>query len=543
MTIEPYCPGAAAPLIGRRGAVVLFVAIADAALALILRYDLLGVFPDQAGMRCLSLGMPTGLCDAVVANVQPRPFIFTGIILAVVMALGLYDPRPLMYRLEQSRQSHWWLAVNAAGAAIFVSPYLLAAAGAEAAPWAPYPMLLGAVTMAISLLFWLSIVPDLASALYHVSVLLVIALGAEAVTDLEKLGWGSAALVAATFNTVSFLLKIMGENAVMQPGQGMIGIGDFRVIVKATCSGVDGIAMVSAVMGGYVLLLRQRLRIARALLLIPLGAALSWLLNGVRISALILIGTYISPDLAVDGFHSYAGWLAFCVLSGSMLLAAENIAWFHRISAASAPPAMSVVSDPVVAQIAPFIVLLVSSLLAGAAFTQPEMAYPLRAVLMAAALLVFHRAYRSEIASVDAAPILAGALIAVVWLGVKAGAAPLTVTDILGPVPQGAAILWILFRVTGTVMLVPLIEEMFFRGYMLRQLDFGGTAGKATALALSSALFGALHADILLAAASGVLFGLLALRRGRLIDAVAAHATANAGVAAWAVCTGDWSVI
>ncbi|MGC1588183.1 MAG: exosortase E/protease, VPEID-CTERM system [Rhodomicrobium sp.] len=542
MTIESFSPRAAAFC-----AVALCVAAADAAtVELLLRYDLLGVFGGQAGLRCISLGMPARLCDALWVSLQPWPFILAGIIVAVIMALGLYDPRPLISRLEQSRQPHWWLAVNAAGAAIFVSPYLLAAAGmplSEAAPCAPYAMLLGALTMALGLLFWLSGVQTRAGTLYPVLGYLAIALGIEAVTGLQEFGWDSAALVAATFDTVSFLLKIMGENAVSQPGQAIIGIRDFRVIVKAGCSGFDGIAMVSAVMGSYVLLLRRRLWIARALLLIPLAAALSWLLNGVRISTLILIGTYVSPDLAVDGFHAHAGWLAFCVLSGSMLLAAENIAWIHRNGVAKAPPAMSVINDPVVAQIAPFLVLLVTSLLAGAAFTQPEMAYPLRAVLMAAALLVFHRASRSELAPVDAVPILAGVLVALVWLGVKAGGSPLTVADILGPVSRNAAILWIFFRVAGTVLLVPLIEEMFFRGYMLRQLDFGGTAGKATALALSSALFGALHANPILAGASGVLFGLLALRRGRLVDAVAAHATANAGIAAWAVCTGDWSVI
>jgi exosortase E/protease (VPEID-CTERM system) len=202
-----------------------------------------------------------------------------------------------------------------------------------------------------------------------------------------------------------------------------------------------------------------------------------------------------------------------------------------------------VTEDPVIAQIAPFIILLVSSLIAGAAFTQPEAGYPLRAAAMAAALFVFRKAYRPLLAPVDALPLLAGALIAAVWLGVKAGGTPLTITGILGPVPQSEAMLWIASRVAGTVLLVPFIEEAFFRGYLLRQLDFGGLAGKAIALAGTSALFGALHASVALASASGVLFGLLMLRRGRVMDAVAAHAAANAAIAAWAVWTGDWSVI
>jgi exosortase E/protease (VPEID-CTERM system) len=103
--------------------------------------------------------------------------------------------------------------------------------------------------------------------------------------------------------------------------------------------------------------------------------------------------------------------------------------------------------------------------------------------------------------------------------------------------------LWVLLRVSGTVLLVPFIEEMFFRGYLLQRLDFGGVAGKITALAVSSAWFGALHSDFLLAAASGLLFGLLALRRNKVFDAVVAHIAANGAIAAWAVSSGNWSII
>ena len=106
-----------------------------------------------------------------------------------------------------------------------------------------------------------------------------------------------------------------------------IAVGDFQVIIDYQCSGLAGIALVSAVMGGYVLSLRRRLWVGRALLLIPLAVALSWFINGFRIALLVRIAGHGSPDLAINGFHSYAGWLAFCVLSALMLFAAENIAW------------------------------------------------------------------------------------------------------------------------------------------------------------------------------------------------------------------------
>jgi exosortase E/protease (VPEID-CTERM system) len=338
-------------------------------------------------------------------------------------------------------------------------------------------------------------------------------------------------------------LKLLGETVMSDPKQSSIGIGGFGVVVGWGCSGIAGMVMVSAVMAGYILASKKRLKIGGALMLIPLAAGLSWALNAVRITVLLLIGAHVSPQLAVDGFHSNAGWIAFCTLSAAMLFIAENMSWIHRRTAPVAAPTTSVLTDPTVAQIAPFVVLLLSSLLSGAVFLQPESGYPLRFFSMAAALLLFWNRYRAEIGAVDAIPFLAGAVVALVWLGVKAGGSPFTLADILGPASQGAVTLWVLFRVLGTVLLVPFIEEMFFRGYLLHRLDFGGVIGKITALAVSSALFGALHSNFLMAAASGLLFGMIARRRERVFDAVVAHTTANGAIAAWAMSTGDWSVI
>jgi uncharacterized protein len=107
-------------------------------------------------------------------------------------------------------------------------------------------------------------------------------------------------------------------------------------------------------------------------------------LNGVRIGALLWIGAHVSPELAVDGFHTYAGWLVFCALSAVMLLVAENLSWIRRREIPAAASNTPLLSDPVVAKIAPFVVLLASSLISGSVFVQPESGYPLRAILMAA---------------------------------------------------------------------------------------------------------------------------------------------------------------
>jgi CAAX prenyl protease-like protein len=107
---------------------------------------------------------------------------------------------------------------------------------------------------------------------------------------------------------------------------------------------------------------------------------------------------------------------------------------------------------------------------------------------------------------------------------------------------------WIAFRVAAAVITVPIAEELAFRGYLLRRLirrDFDEVPfSQITVLSiiLSSAVFGLMHGQHWIA---GIIAGLayaLALKwRGRIGDAVAAHAISNLMLAAWVLARGDWA--
>lgn len=529
--------------------VALAIVIVNAsAVLLCYRLDFFGFFGSS--VSCPSLGLPERVCSVLTGQLVPAFIVLPAVLLGTVFALGLYDPRPLISRLEQSRRPHSWLLLNAAGTAVILLPYCFAAAGLPVSKFAPFSLhlvILGIAMAAIALLFWLSDAEQLDGTLKsrHILHVFTMLLTTFAVNEwVQYLSWGFPAFQRATFNTVIFLLTIIGA-ATSTPEDFIIGVGSFWVMVELSCSGIAGIILICVVMAGYIVLFRKRLNVGRAVLLVPMAASLSWALNAVRIAALLIIGAYVSPELAIGGFHSSAGWLAFCTLSALMVLLAENISWIHRadktsVAVASATPFLS---DPAVARIAPFSVLLVSSLLSAAIFLQPEAGYPMRAILMAASVTLFWRAYRAELRPVDALSLLAGGAVALFWLFFRIGDNSLTVTAILGPASQAVVAIWVSCRIVGTVLLVPFIEEMFFRGYLLQRLDFGGCLGKGAALGISSILFGALHSNLVLASASGLVFGLLALRKRRIFDAVVAHATANGLIAAWALWTGDWSVI
>jgi CAAX prenyl protease-like protein len=99
------------------------------------------------------------------------------------------------------------------------------------------------------------------------------------------------------------------------------------------------------------------------------------------------------------------------------------------------------------------------------------------------------------------------------------------------------------------VITVPIAEELAFRGFLIRRLissDFEALGLRKftyVSLLLSSVAFGLLHGDRWLAGTvAGLLYALALLKRGRIGDAVVAHATTNALLAAWVLFRGNWGL-
>jgi CAAX prenyl protease-like protein len=108
-------------------------------------------------------------------------------------------------------------------------------------------------------------------------------------------------------------------------------------------------------------------------------------------------------------------------------------------------------------------------------------------------------------------------------------------------------LLWIACRVTAAVVTVPIAEELAFRGFLMRRFissDFESISFQNTtwfALLASSIAFGLLHGGQWIPGIlAGILFGVLVKRRGRIGDAVVAHATANALLAAYVLSYSQW---
>ena len=106
-----------------------------------------------------------------------------------------------------------------------------------------------------------------------------------------------------------------------------LGTSKFAVEIAPECSGYEGAGLILAFGVVWLWFFRDECRFPRALLLIPAGVVLMYLLNAVRITGLILIGDAGATRIALGGFHSQAGWIAFNAVALAFSLAARRLPW------------------------------------------------------------------------------------------------------------------------------------------------------------------------------------------------------------------------
>ncbi|WP_138465645.1 exosortase E/protease, VPEID-CTERM system [Poseidonocella sp. HB161398] len=358
--------------------------------------------------------------------------------------------------------------------------------------------------------------------------------------------WKVSAVTDATFASAVALLHLLGQAVSADPAAKAIMIDGFGVRVGPQCSGVEGFALVSVFTLFYLGLFRSQLRLGRAWLLLPAALVLSWGLNVARIAALMLLGRHVSPELAVNGFHSQAGWLAFLALALGIALAAHRIGWFQQEAAPAAAPRPAFFEDAAVAMILPFAVFMATASLMPAIARQPELLYPLRAGLTAWALWLCRRPLARLCWRADPLALAAGLAVGLLWIATAPAAGPedLALRTALGALPGPVLLGWAMLRLAGTALLVPLVEELFFRGYLQQRLALGaGPLWRWGGVAAAALAFGLLHDRLAAGALAGLAFGAIALRRSGTGGAIQAHAAANAAIAAAAALSGDWHLI
>lgn len=360
-------------------------------------------------------------------------------------------------------------------------------------------------------------------------------------------------LTRLTFAVARMLLLPFLPDVTADPVKLTIGSPRFSVLIRPECAGFEGAGLMLAFAVTWLFLFRREYRFPHALLLVPAGTAVLWLVNAARIAALILIGNAGAPHLALGGFHSQAGWIAFNATALGTVILGRRIPWFTWPDRRAArDSAASTAADSAVPYLAPFLAILAAGMLSQAAAAGFEWFYPLRVVAAVAVFWSYRRVYREMDWRFGAIAPAAGILVFLLWilLGPRGAAAAGSagIPAALTSSTAGAAGVWIAFRAVGGIVTVPLAEELAFRGFLFRRAisaDFESaswTKFPYFALAISAFAFGLLHGRMWPAGIlAGLIYGAVYARRRRIGDAVVAHATTNALLAAAVVASGNWS--
>lgn len=223
--------------------------------------------------------------------------------------------------------------------------------------------------------------------------------------------------------------------------------------------------------------------------------------------------------------------------------------------------ALTPVSRDTLVRVAPFALFMALLALRGAApedgswGVDPRWLYGASVLAVGALLAFFWREY-GELARQtlpDARELMqavaAGLLVFVLWIHLDAPWMTIgqPAADFV-PANAAGAIDWPLaaMRWLGAALLVPVMEELFWRSFLMRWIEhplFLGVDPRrvgAKAILLSTFVFTLAHTLWLAAALAGLVYAWLYIRSGRLWLPVIAHAVTNGALGTWVLVTGRW---
>ena len=198
----------------------------------------------------------------------------------------------------------------------------------------------------------------------------------------------------------------------------------------------------------------------------------------------------------------------------------------------------------------PLLFLIATSLVTNLFTAEFNYLYPLRVLTPLLPLWLFRRYYRELRWTWSWTPFALGVLVLVLWIALEPTPNPekaSVIPNALARMHWAWAALWLFARVLGSSLIVPVVEELAFRGYLLRRIinaDFMSVSPKKFTLAsflVSSVVFGFLHGRWVAGILAGMIYAIAQYRRGEITDAIVAHATTNALLAAYVVFLGHWS--
>lgn len=221
----------------------------------------------------------------------------------------------------------------------------------------------------------------------------------------------------------------------------------------------------------------------------------------------------------------------------------------------------SYLSRPVLARVVPFVLFMVILAIRGHVPADgswdidPRWIYGVSVLVVSASLLFFWRDYK-ELARGTLPPakelllaVVVGVVVFFLWINLAQPWMMLgEATASFRPVDGEGRIEWglVVVRWIGAALMVPVMEELFWRSFLMRWIDnpdfekVDPRSATLKAVALSTAVFVLAHTQWLAAILAGLAYAWLYRRSGSLWSPILAHAVTNGVLGVWVVLYGNW---
>ena len=181
--------------------------------------------------------------------------------------------------------------------------------------------------------------------------------------------------------------------------------------------------------------------------------------------------------------------------------------------------------------------------------TSQFLVYPIKTILVATSLIYFWNAYKQEIRfTFSWLAVISGVVVFVIWV-LPEGLYPQIGHSEFNPYAQASGYgvyFLIAFRLVGAALVVPIMEELFWRSFVLRyaiKSDFKSVPlGQFSwfSFILISLLFGFEHHRWLVGIVAGMVYAGVLYRRKNLFEPILSHAITNFLLGLYVVSTHQW---
>lgn len=337
----------------------------------------------------------------------------------------------------------------------------------------------------------------------------------------------------------------LGLNLIQSANLAIYGTPLFKVSIGAECAGYQGMSILLTALIAYVYFHRDELILSRLFLVAIMGSGILFILNALRIALLVWIGHHWSPTVAINGFHSVAGLLMLLLVLALVLFLLNEWSWLRKSRVS-----IKQVHQDYFFWAAPLLVVIAISLLTTAFSSSFYWAYPVHIIVVGFYMWIYRARLPALLFPTSIhRPFIAGIAVFVLWVVLIPNdpIADNAFEQEMLSVPIYLSGLWLFVRLMGSIIIVPMVEELAFRSFLWRYLDekLNGRYSEglifSAKLILSSLAFAVLHAAFVASFIASLIYGYVYNQKKQLSDAVIAHGITNFLLGLYILFTDQWS--